>query len=404
MATCRGIGVRRRLLVTLSIVAWAVPAAGSAPSASAEATCSFEPGDGILSATVVSVGTVSVSGSVIEVDGTPCLSPDGAMAMTSDTDAIVVMGSVGDDLLRIDLSGGGFGAIAWAVDLGDGTDILAVRGTDERDPLTVGSAGLSFGGSGGSHAGVEAFVLRGLAGNDVLSAAGGTEQTGGLVSGPVAIVGGPGNDRMHGGLGGDVFRGGPGSDLVTYLAHDTAITATLDGTPNDGVAGEDSIRRDVENLMGGLGDDRLVGNAASNRLAGAPGSDVLEGGGGRDRLRGEQDDDRLDGGAGDDLLRGGFGADQLEGGEGNDTLDGGGHPDTLRGGPGDDTLMARDGWIETVSGGTGWDTAQVDDDDVVSGCEDVQRILAAQPHMGVYWLRPGRVPSRGSGPRSPDAS
>jgi len=345
-----------------------------------------------------------VSGSDIEVDGAPCPTPAGAVATLSDTDAIIVIGSASDDLLRIDLTGGGFGAIEWTVDLADGMDTLAVRGTEERDSLAIGSAGFSLGGSGGSHASVEAFVLRGLAGNDVLSASGGTEQTGGLVSGSVAIVGGPGNDRMHGGFGGDVFRGGPGGDLVTYLAHEIGITATLDGIANDGIAGEDFIRRDVENLMGGLGDDRLVGSEGPNRLAGAPGSDVLEGGDGRDRLRGEQDDDRLDGGAGDDLLRGGFGQDLLEGGEGNDTLDGGGHPDTLRGGSGDDTLLARDGWIETVIGGRGWDAAHVDDDDVVSGCEDVQRILAAQPHMGVYWLRPGRIPFRGSGPRSPDAS
>ena len=27
-----------------------------------------------------------------------------------------------------------------------------------------------------------------------------------------------------------------------------------------------------------------------------------------------------------------------------------------------------------------------------------------QPNMGVHWLRPGRIPLGGSGPRSPDAS
>src|SRR4029453_16532080 len=32
------------------------------------------------------------------------------------------------------------------------------------------------------------------------------------------------------------------------------------------------------------------------------------------------------------------------------------------------------------------------------------RILGGQLHMGVYWLRPGRISLGGSGPGSPDAS
>ena len=409
------------MLVVLVVTAWSVSFAVSAPRGFATTTCSLEPASGTVSVTVASLGAVSVGPALeIHVDGSPCTSPDGVTATLSNAAAIVVTGGAGDDVLRVDLAGGAFGDVVWAVDLGGGEDTLAVRGTDDRDALTVGSAGFSFDGSGGSLVSVEAFVLRGLGGNDVLSAAGGDPETGALTSGSAVILGGSGNDRLEGGLGGDVFRGGPGGDLVTYLSHTAGITATLDGIANDGVTGEDFIRADVENLMGGLGDDVLAGNAGPNRLAGAPGSDVLGSGDGRDRLRGEQDDDRLDGGAGDDLLRGGFGEDVLEGGEGRDTLQGDGHSDTMTGGLGDDTFHARDGWVDSVVGGRGSDTAHVDADDEVTGCEVVDRaelwtsgvvddpsigrILAAQPHMGVYWLRPGRIPFRGSGPRSPDAS
>jgi Ca2+-binding RTX toxin-like protein len=110
----------------------------------------------------------------------------------------------------------------------------------------------------------------------------------------------------------------------------------------------------------------------------------------------------------------------LEGGDGRDTLQGDGHSDTMTGGLGDDSFHARDGWVDSVVGGRGRDSAHVDADDEVTRCEVVDRaeswtsgvvdgpsigrILAAQPHMGVYWLRPGRIPFRGSGPRSPDAS
>lgn len=376
-------GVVRSRVVVLAVSTWAVALAGSADRASAAGTCSFDPVGGAVSATVASLGTVSVSGSEIRVDGAPCVSPDGRIATTSSTSAIVLTASPGDDVVRVDLTGGTFADIAWTVDLGEGSDTFAIRGSDGRDVLTVGGAGFSLGASGGSLSSVEAFVLRGLAGSDVLSAAGGTPGTGGLVSGSVTIVGGPGHDRMHGGLGADAFRGGPGGDLVTYLSHGTSITATLDGLPNDGMAGEDRVRGDVENLMGGTGDDRLVGNAGANRLAGAPGSDVIEGGDGRDRIRGEQDDDRLDGGPGDDLLRGGFGQDLVEGGDGHDTLDGGGHPDLLRGGRGDDVVLAADGWVDSVNCGPGEDAARVDVIDAVSGCETVEVVptsVAGRPY------------------------
>jgi hypothetical protein len=63
-------------------------------------------------------------------------------------------------------------------------------------------------------------------------------------------------------------------------------------------------------LLGGDGDDVLIGGAAADRL---------EGGGGNDFLRGGAGDDTLIAGSGNDTLQGESGKDALDGGSGNDT-------------------------------------------------------------------------------------
>jgi serralysin len=86
---------------------------------------------------------------------------------------------------------------------------------------------------------------------------------------------------------------------------------------------------DIENAIGGGGNDTIVGNDLANRLEGGLGEDIIRGGdrndtllGGRgnDRLLGGADNDTLDGGADDDTLTGGTGRDWLAGGLGADTF------------------------------------------------------------------------------------
>ncbi|MBZ6075941.1 M10 family metallopeptidase C-terminal domain-containing protein [Microvirga sp. WGZ8] len=69
-----------------------------------------------------------------------------------------------------------------------------------------------------------------------------------------------------------------------------------------GVAGGFTIAKGVviENAVGGIGNDRINGNAEANRLRGMKGNDTLHGYDG---------DDRLEGGAGRDVLVGGNGHD-----------------------------------------------------------------------------------------------
>lgn len=77
---------------------------------------------------------------------------------------------------------------------------------------------------------------------------------------------------------------------------------------------------EIENALGGDGDDTIVGNALDNVLDGGDGDDDLSGGNGNDTLNGNAGNDTLDGGAGDDTLDGGTGVDVIDGGDGTDTL------------------------------------------------------------------------------------
>jgi hypothetical protein len=173
---------------------------------------------------------------------------------------------------------------AVAVALGNGSDRATLRGASPRD-LDVDVSG----GSGNDR-------LR-----DALSATNGpatyVEDT--------AITGGPGNDRLVGGGASNVFEssdrdgrdtmlGGRGRDVVSYSGRSRGVRADLQGDPDDGQRGErDRIGRDVEDLEGGRGNDRLGGNRAVNILEGGDGRDRLDGGRQRDLLLGDDGADRL---------------------------------------------------------------------------------------------------------------
>ncbi|NKE43468.1 hypothetical protein HB662_01675 [Roseomonas frigidaquae] len=91
---------------------------------------------------------------------------------------------------------------------------------------------------------------------------------------------------------------------------------------------EDDPRALIEDVIGGSGDDRMLGNRAANHL---------RGGDGRDTLLGQEGADTLDGGAA---------ADSLVGGTGNDTylIDTAGDRVLELAGEGTDTAIAAVGW------------------------------------------------------------
>lgn len=208
-------------------------------------------------------------------------------------------------------------------------------------------------------------------------------------------------DHYDGGAGTDTFdlsgRGGDyfvdlGAGVFDYYAPGPLGPVLGLGT---------STVVDIENIVGGNGNDRLVGDAAANVLRGGIGNDVLIAGGGRDRLVGGTGNDTLMPGVGglspDQTYDGGQGTDHLSlavttmivavdlntgslnmatpspfgpvfaftpsrvidiedvtGGSASDTLSGDVGDNVLRGLEGHDTLRGRSG-NDTLVGGAGND-------------------------------------------------
>jgi Ca2+-binding RTX toxin-like protein len=121
---------------------------------------------------------------------------------------------------------------------------------------------------------------------------------------------GAGDDEVRPGSGADTFFGGTGTDYVWYRDETSPVSVSLDDVANDGAdARDDNIHSDVENILGGLGDDTLVGSGGDNVIDGRQGNDTIFGLGGNDTFVG------LGNGAGFPN-----GADNMFGGDGFDTV------------------------------------------------------------------------------------
>ena len=112
------------------------------------------------------------------------------------------------------------------------------------------------------------------------------------------ITGGAGADRLSGlggadtllgGGGPDALIGGDGVDTASY-ADRASVAVDIDNVADDGnsadgpVGARDNVDTTVENLIGGTGDDTLIGSALANRITGGLGVDRLHGLGGDDTL------------------------------------------------------------------------------------------------------------------------
>ncbi len=225
---------------------------------------------------------------------------------------------------------------------------LTITGGDERDvfsatPLTFAITVVGGGGddslSGGAgpdtiDGGGGRDTLTGNAGNDVLDGGDDADSIS-AGAGNDTLQGGGGRDTLRPGTGADDVRGGEGFDVASYSERTQPVTITLDDQPGDGETGEgDNVRADLEDLLGGAGNDVLTGSAADNVLAG------------------------------------GDGADRLEGATGIDTY---------AAGEGDDVVVARDGNREQLDCGGGADRATGDLIDDLFECEtvDVSAALVA---------------------------
>jgi Ca2+-binding RTX toxin-like protein len=202
-------------------------------------------------------------------------------------------------------------------------------------------------------------------GDDVLN--GGTQND--------TLNGGDGDDTLDGLDGADTLNGGNDTDTATYASRTAAVTVDLDGSGDDGESGEgDNVAANVENVIGGSGNDTLTGSSDDNVLSGGPGTDTLDGLDGADVFNGGAGTDTVtyasrtnpvtvdidsapddgEAGEGDDVetdvenLTGGSGADTLTGSSAANTLSGGGGGDTLAGLTGADVFNG-DGGTDTVS-------------------------------------------------------
>jgi Ca2+-binding RTX toxin-like protein len=226
---------------------------------------------------------------------------------------------IGDTAVELpDLGNGVYRVRSWTV---DGTPTAPVVSA----PIVVTTSSFNYapGGSGGGSLSqpfattgtAAADRLRGdaaantivaLAGDDTVTGAGGADVVYGE-AGDDLLSGGDGNDTLFGGSGDDIAFGGAGNDILlsgsgrdTLVGGDGSDTADFrykaviggGGYVIDMARGFAAARSAsgtavdvftaVENVVDSAGDDRVLGNGASNRLTSVQGDDTITGGGGLD--------------------------------------------------------------------------------------------------------------------------
>lgn len=195
-----------------------------------------------------------------------------------------------------------------------------------------------------------ANVISANGGNDLVYGAGGVDiiyggsgadslygDTAGVTAtdGGNTIYGGEGNDTLYGGYGNDflygddggsygtscndtfkarsgsdgfdAMDGGQGTDTADYTAVSNNISVTLAGAAVATVTvtgGNNDTVVNVENFIGGSGNDNIIGDGNWNSINGGAGNDTLLGGGGNDVLTDITGINTFAGGTGNDTITG----------------------------------------------------------------------------------------------------
>ena len=208
------------------------------------------------------VGLAASSGTLSEnADGSWLFIPD----LNDDTDVIFTYSITTDS--------GTTGSSA-TLDLIGMNDIM---GTEAADVFpSLGTSDQYHGGEGND-------TIRAAGGNDILFGDGGND----------TVFGGRGDDTIIATLddGDDRYNGSDGNDTLDFSRISADVTAKLGvGTAFSAQTGTDSLNT-IENIIGGSGNDALIGSGQANLLSGGDGNDILDGRGGKDILTGGTGED-----------------------------------------------------------------------------------------------------------------
>lgn len=249
---------------------------------------------------------------------------------------------------------------------------------------------------------VNGEIIRGLGGNDGITAGDGDDY----------IEGGEGSDLVLAGFGADTVFGGAGNDVIYGSAagginRPSSVNFTPPVTTDEEVARGFSwvaTRKALPRWTGNVAQLLSVGvvgatiapsgETTGNTIDGGAGNDFIAAGDGADIVHGGDDDDDIVGMGGADMLFGDAGSDfiwgdgysndiaagiytpndahgddVLSGGAGNDVLVGQGGADELMGGTGDDWLWGDD--ADETTGGTPW---SIHGDDYLDGGDGADRL------------------------------
>jgi Ca2+-binding RTX toxin-like protein len=232
---------------------------------------------------------------------------NGGDTLDGGADNDLIYGGIGNDSLTGGLGTnqlwGGAGADAHIG--GTGTDYARYDDANHGNlVISLAAPGSNTGAAAGdTYTGIEGLV--GGLGNDTVTGDGQANILFGG-GGNDFVSGGTANDTLFGEAGGDNLWGGTGADAhyggtdaaVDYARYDEAnhgnltISLLSPGTNTGAAAGDTYVG--IEGLVGGAGNDVVVGDAAANWLFGSAGNDFI------DALAGN---DYLNGGAGADRFR-----------------------------------------------------------------------------------------------------
>ncbi|MCW9032619.1 MAG: VCBS domain-containing protein, partial [Rhodospirillales bacterium] len=194
---------------------------------------------------------VTINGSNVIINGSGDFDGSGA------TEALNVTGGAGDNVITT-------GQYNDYIDGGDGKDTIDAGGGDDS----------VLGGAGNDH-------ITGGEGNDYIYAGEGDD----------VVDGGIGDDHIDAGTGGgdDTYIGGDGVDTVEYDSTTEGIKVDLragiatDSDEAIAAAGEEGVANSIdtdtlsgiENVIGGSGDDTIIGDGNNNVLDGGAGDDTV---------------------------------------------------------------------------------------------------------------------------------